>query len=154
MEERFETFTTLVSKISRYIRKIKSEEMEDFNLKSSHVSCLYYLYKKNGGMTANELSDVCEEDKASISRTLDFLEHNGYINCQVKLEKRYRTPLTLTTKGQEIGEKIAKKIDEVVSVASVGLTEADREVLYKSLGMISNNLQKICDTYGDEWYEH
>ena len=45
MIERFETFTVLITKISRSIRKIKTEEMAKFNLKSPHVSCLYYLFK-------------------------------------------------------------------------------------------------------------
>ncbi|MBQ7880983.1 MAG: hypothetical protein IJ358_04000 [Clostridia bacterium] len=52
MEQRFETFTVQIAKISRCIRKIKSEEMAEFNLKSPHVSCLYYLYRQNNKMTA------------------------------------------------------------------------------------------------------
>ena len=43
MEERFGTFTILISKISRSIKRIKSEEMAEFQLKGPHVSCLYYL---------------------------------------------------------------------------------------------------------------
>ena len=43
MEERFETFTILIARISRSIKRIKSEEMADFELKGPHVSCLYYL---------------------------------------------------------------------------------------------------------------
>lgn len=33
MEERFEAFTVLISRISRSIRRIKSEEMAEFQLK-------------------------------------------------------------------------------------------------------------------------
>ena len=44
MTERFETFTVLINRISRKIRKIKIQEMADYNLRSAHVSCLYYLY--------------------------------------------------------------------------------------------------------------
>ena len=43
MEERYKSFTVLISGISRSIRRIKTEEMAEFNLKSPHVSCLYYL---------------------------------------------------------------------------------------------------------------
>lgn len=43
MEERFETFTVLITRISRSIKRIKADEMADFELKGPHVSCLYYL---------------------------------------------------------------------------------------------------------------
>ena len=78
MDERFKTFTVLMANINRSIRKIKTEEMAEFRLKSPHVSCLYYLYKENA-LTAKELCDICEEDKANISRTIDYLETNGYL---------------------------------------------------------------------------
>ncbi|MBQ7880984.1 MAG: transcriptional regulator [Clostridia bacterium] len=92
---------------------------------------------------------MCDEDKAAISRSIDFLETNGYIECNSKTEKRYKTPLSLTNKGREVGKHIASKIDSIVDMASVGLTDENRKVFYKSLLLISNNLQKICNKYGE-----
>ena len=63
MIDRFQTFTVLVAKMNRCIRKIKTEEMAEFDLKSPHVSCLYYLYGADS-LTATELCEICEEDKA------------------------------------------------------------------------------------------
>ena len=54
MEERFETFTVLITRISRSIKRIKADEMADFELKGPHVSCLYYLSQQDG-MTAAHL---------------------------------------------------------------------------------------------------
>ena len=56
MQERFETFTILVNRISRNIRKIKNQEMAEYKLRSAHVSCLYFLYKSNG-LTSAELCE-------------------------------------------------------------------------------------------------
>lgn len=149
MENRFETFTKQIAKISRNIRKIKTGEMEEFNLKSPHVSCLYYLYIQKETLTAKELCDICDVDKASISRSIDFLESDGYITCVSKTEKRYKSPLALTEKGRKAGKIIANKIDNILNLASEGLSDADREVFYKSLVLISDNLQKFCDSYGE-----
>lgn len=149
MEQRYEAFTIQIAKMSRIIRKIKTEEMQEFNLKSPHVSCLYYLYKSGEGLTAKELCDVCDEDKAAISRSIDYLENSGYILCDSKKEKRYKSPLSLTDKGKQIGEIIANKIDRIVSSASEGLSEQNRKIMYESLSLIENNLQKICDKYGE-----
>ena len=148
MEERFQTFTVLIAKLNRYIRKIKTEEMAEFNLKSPHVSCLYYLYKTEA-LTAKELCDICEEDKANISRSIEFLEANGYLIGKPKTGKRYKSPLILTEKGKYAGEHIAQKIDSILDSVSQGLSDEQRVNMYQSLSIICDNLQKICDSYGE-----
>ena len=149
MEARFETFTALITSINRSIRRIKTEEMVGFNLKSQHVSCLYYLYKE-ASLTAKELCDMCEEDKANVSRSIEFLETNGFLVCHSPARKRYRTPLELTEKGWEVGKYISDRIDHVLQTASIGISEERRVLMYESLTQISNNLQKICDAYSEE----
>ncbi len=142
MKERFETFTVLINRISRNIRKIKNQEMSQYNLRSAHVSCLYYLFT-NKGATATDLCERCEEDKATISRALDYLESNGYLTCQTKNVKRYKSPLILTDKGNEVGQKIAEKINGVLDAISDGLTEEERVAFYRSLSIISESLDLV-----------
>lgn len=146
MQDRFKTFTVLVDKLKRNIRKIKTEEMAEFDLKSPHVSCLYYLYRSDP-LTSKELSEICEEDKASVSRSIEYLEENGYLVCAPKTRKRYKTPLELTEKGIEVARLITSRIDSILEKASEGLPEADKLIMYRSLELISNNLQCICDGY-------
>lgn len=142
MEERFETFTVLINRISRNIRRIKNQEMEEYNLKSAHISCLYYLYQSER-LTASELCERCEEDKATISRALEYLEKNGYLICETKAAKRYRSPLLLTEKGNVTAAKIAEKVDDVLMQVGEGLTEEERSIFYRSLSTISEGLDKI-----------
>ena len=148
MYDRFETFTVLILKLSRYIHKIKTEEMAEFDLKSPHVSCLYYLYKLDS-LTSTELCNICEEDKANVSRSIDFLEKNGYLVCRSKTEKRYKSPLILTEKGKETGERIVQKIDAILDAVGEGIPEKDRVIMYRSLSVICDNLQKICEIYDE-----
>lgn len=142
MQERFETFTVLINRISRNIRRIKNQEMEEYNLKSVHISCLYYLYQSER-LTASELCERCEEDKATISRALEYLEKNGYLICETKAAKRYRSPLLLTEKGNATAAKIAEKVDDVLMQVGEGLTEEERVIFYRSLSTISEGLDKI-----------
>ena len=116
--------------------------MAAYNLRSSHISCLYYLYSSKG-LTATDLCERCEEDKATISRSLGYLESNGYITCESKSAKRYKSLLTLTEKGKEVGKKIADRIDSVFKEISIGLTEEERVSLYRSLSIISGKLEAI-----------
>ena len=143
MNERFETFTVLISKINRNIRKIKNQEMANYNLRNPHISCLYYLYL-SGSLTATDLCEKCEEDKATISRSLEYLEKKGYIFCESNKTKRYKSLFSLSEKGEAAGKKIAEKIDIVLNEISEKLTEEDRIKLYKSLTIISDRLDCIC----------
>ena len=148
MYQRFKSFTVLMLSINRAIHKIKTEEVAEFNLKSQHVSCLYYLYKENS-LTAKELCDICEEDKSYVSHSIKFLESNGFIECGQDAKKRYKAELTLTEKGLDVAKRIALKIDAAFTHASDGLSESDRESLYKSLNIVNANLQKMCIKYGE-----
>ena len=149
MQERFETFTVLINRISRDIRRIKNQEMAAYHLRSAHVSCLYYIYSL-AGVTAAELCEHCEEDKATISRALDYLEANGFVLRDSDCTKRYRNPLRLTEKGQEVGKRIAEKIGAVLDTVSRTLTEDERAALYRSLSAISRSLNAIAQSSGKQ----
>ena len=142
MEDRFKSFTFLIHSIAKKILKIKTEEMMRLNLKSVHVTCLYYLYKDKE-ITAKELSVACGEDKAAISRSIDYLEKQGLVCCDSISEKRYKSKLELTAMGKEIGCFVAQKIDTMVNLASEGISEEYRGILYECLAMIDKNLENI-----------
>ena len=146
MKDRYQIFTGLITKISREIRRIKTEEMMLFGLSNTHVSCMYYLYKENA-LSAKELMDICLEDKAALSRTISHLEKNGYVECESLLKKRYNSALKLTTKGLEIAAQIAKKIDKILDFVGKGISETERQNMYNSLMVVSNNLDRYCGKY-------
>ncbi len=151
MKDRFETFTTHISKITKYIKKLKSVKSSKFNLTGPCVYYIYYLYKHPEGLTARELSLICNEDKGAISRTQDYLETNGYVICNENTKKCYNATLQLTPKGKLVGEEFVKIIDNLLVKASAGITEEERTHLYSALEKISNNLQKICDDIGENY---
>ena len=146
MTDRYEAFTKLINLINRNIRKIKNKEMAEYNLRSPHISCLYYLYKTNN-LTATELCELCEEDKATISRSLDYLEKNGYLFCKCQSKKRYNSPFELTESGLIAGKKIADKIDLVLDKINDAISDKDREILYSCLNAISESIDRAVKEY-------
>lgn len=145
MTERFETFTVLLNKISRNVKKIKNQELAEYGLRSAHVSCIYYLYAANS-LTATELCERCEEDKATISRALDVLEEKGFIVCQSQATKRYKSLWNLTEKGEKAGQKVFNAVERVLEEVSAGLSDDHRKMFYSYLRIVSDNLEKITDT--------
>lgn len=146
MVERFETFTVLLNRINRNIRKIKNQEMAKYELRSPHIYCIYYLYRTEG-LTAKDLCDRCEEDKATISRSLDYLEKNGYLVCKSDSKKRYNAPFELTERGMRAGKRIADKITSILDEISIGISDEDRAIFYRSLNIISENIDKVEKSY-------
>ncbi len=147
MEDRFETFTILINRINRNIRKLKNQEMADYGLKGIHVSCLHYLHTL-GSLTPSELCEHCEEDKAAISRAVDFLRSEGFIEAPSDEVKHYKCPLVLSTKGKEAGEIISKKINSILHEINDSLSDAERAAFYKSLFAISSRLDVIAQEAG------
>ena len=74
MYERFETFTVLIAKISRNIRKIKIQEMAEYDLRSVHVSCLYYLYISDN-ITATELVESYLSGRSRSQQPVSLCRH-------------------------------------------------------------------------------
>ncbi len=148
MEQRYDIFTGLILNISRCIQKIKNEEMSEFGYKGKQVQCLFTLYNLDGGASLTELCERCGEDKGAMSRTIKELFNLDLIFVEEKNMKKYRNPIKLTDKGESFAKIVADKISKMMNLASIGISEKDREILYKSLFCISKNLTKICENYG------
>ena len=149
--ERFEAFTTAVTKAYKCIQKIKLAETERMGLKANYVMYLYYLGKEPEGLTAKELSSLCVEDKAAVSRTLADLIEKGFVKpSETDAGRKYRTKFILTPEGYQRNKQLNQAIAMAVSKASSSLNEEDREHFYRVLFDITNNLETICDLYGQD----
>ena len=140
MEGRFESFMTVMGRIQKSIRKLKTDTMSSLDLKSSHAYCLFYLYK-NRRITLKKLSELSSEDKASVSRAVEFLKSEGYVT--VPDAGHYKTPITLTEKGIAAGEVLAKRIDSVLMRISEDVTDSERAIMYDALYKISLALEEL-----------
>ena len=141
--ERFETFSTLIAKINKNIRKIKAREMKEFELKSSHVQYIYHLHKEKS-LSLKQLSDMCIADKAAVSRVIEELQSFGYV--EQSKSGRYKLLYSLTETGEEVAKKLSSRIVTVLEAVGHGLSDDERIGFYKNLTEISENLQRIADS--------
>ena len=107
--------------------------------------------------SAAELCELCEEDKAAVSRSLLYLEQKGFLirenpsaDAPREGSKHYRSPLHLTEQGNAIAERLAQRVDHVLEAVSNGVSEEDRANLYRTLEQINRNLRELCDKYEEE----
>lgn len=144
MFSRFEQFCTAISLIHHSIQKIERVEMSKYGLKGPHAQCLLTISQYPDGITAARLCELCEKDKAAISRAVAELEEAGMLIRRDPEGKRYRSRLYLTEKGAELAGSVGRLVHTAVSQASEGYGEQDREIFIHVLNLIAGNLQAIC----------
>ncbi|MCD8037257.1 MAG: MarR family transcriptional regulator [Clostridiales bacterium] len=143
--ERFEMIVTHINSIYRSIQKIKSFEMTELGLKGTQVMCLYMLRQNKEGLTSAELSSLCTEDKAAVSRAVGELEEAGLAYFEdSEGKRRYRSKIYLTEKGKKSADIMRGMIENAVNRGGEGITDEERAIFYKALIMISNNLKNFC----------
>ena len=144
MESRYELLSGSISSMYHDIQKIERTEMAHYGLKGPHAQCLLAMKKHPEGITAARLCEVCEKDKAAVSRILAELEEAGMILRENRNGSRYRATLLLTDRGQEAAAAVVEKARLAVEVAGKGFGAEEREVFYRVLSIISGNLHKLC----------
>lgn len=144
MISRFEQFTAAVFSINRCVQKIERVEMAKFGLKGPQAQCLLAMSRCPDGITSSKLREICDKDKAAISRTVADLEQAGMVERCCNNGNRYRALLKLTPQGQDAARRVQERAQLAVDKASEGMGEEQRAVLYRTLELIAGNLQTIC----------
>lgn len=144
MISKYELFSASVSSLYRDIQRIERRETAKYGMKGPHAQCLLAMSRYPEGITATQICDICEKDKAAVSRTLAELEENGLVLRTARNGSRYRALLTLTEKGKDAARTVNEKAQIAVEQAGAGLDDAQREVFYTVLDVIAGNLHTIC----------
>ncbi|MBQ7090649.1 MAG: winged helix DNA-binding protein, partial [Clostridia bacterium] len=143
MIDRFETFSFAIAEISRCWHRIATDEMKKHGLKGPHAVFFTALYRHRDGLTAAELCTVCSKDKAEVSRAIALLEEQGLMKKEHVNQNRYRAKIKLTESGLALAEQINIAAKRAVEFGGNGLSEEERQVFYKALILISDNLKKL-----------
>ena len=143
MLDRFERFSFAISEISRCWRKLASEEMLKYGLKSPHATYLTTIYKYQQGITVPQLCEVCGKDKPAAARMLALLEEKGLVEKQSVDGSMYRGILVLTDEGKAAAEHVYKRASLAVDMAGKDLTDETRAIFYKALESIVSNLREL-----------
>ena len=144
MLSRYQLFSLSISSMYHDIQRIERTEMAKFGLKGPHAQCLLAMAGKPAGITAAQLCEICEKDKAAISRTVSELEQAGLVRRNERNGSRYRALLTLTDTGIQAAQTVSIRAQKAVERAGEGLDDTQREVFYRVLALIAGNLHAIC----------
>lgn len=141
MISRYEQFVSSVSGIYRHIQKIERMEMEKLGYRGVYAQYLAAMNRYPDGVTSVELSEICDKDKAAISRVVAEMEVKGLV---VKEGAAYRARLRLTDEGRRAAEYVNRRAETAVAAVGRDLTPERRGLVYEALNAIAENLETVC----------
>ena len=140
---RFETFSFALENLSSSWSKIATEELKPFGLKGAYVLYLIALYKHDEGLTSANLCELCNKDKADVSRGIKALESKGLVVREDVAGNGYRAKITLTEQGKKTTMALRERIKLAVERGGYGLSDEQRENFYAALEIIAANLKEM-----------
>ena len=145
MLRRFEEFCAIISSIQHHIQKIERDEMEKYGLKGPYAQYLVTMSRCPEGITAAQLCELCDKDKAAVSRALAELERRALVTREAVNDTAYRALVKLTEEGKSAARYVCDKVRSAVELAGKGLNEQDRLSFYVNLRRIADNLRTISE---------
>ncbi|MBQ6895697.1 MAG: MarR family transcriptional regulator [Oscillospiraceae bacterium] len=143
MQGRYEQFSFIVSVINRQIQKIERDEMIKFGHKGAFAQYLMIMRHHPDGITASQLSELCDKDKAAVSRVLAEMTEKGLVLRKTENDTAYRAKLVLTEEGHRIAEIVSQRGMQAVDAVGNELSNEERKNFYSTLDYIASKLQLI-----------
>ena len=152
MVGRFEVLTLALNEMTYSWNKIATEELKPYGLKGACIIYLIALYKVPQGLTAANLCEMCNRDKAEVSRAVKALEEKGFVVRKNTTVSSYRANITLTDEGRKVTCELRERIKQLVEDGGRGLSEEQRENFYDVLAKISCNLKSMANDSHNNQY--
>ena len=114
------------------------------NLRAGDANCIYYLSKNPEGLSNVQLSELSGNDKAAISRSMNFLMINGFVELSAEDDsKKYGRRYILTDKGKEAADKVNSRVEAVVNEVSKNIDKEDGRIFYDTFRTIAERLMVL-----------
>ena len=143
MQGRYEQFSYIVSVINRHIQKIERDEMIKHGHKGAFAQYLMAMRHYPDGITAAQLSEICDKDKAAVSRVVAEMMDKGLVQRICSNDTVYRAKLTLTAEGCRIAEFVSQRGTAAVEAVGNELSDEQRRLFYGTLDFIAAKLKKL-----------
>jgi len=125
----------------RYAMVYFKERMAELGLSQSHHSVLLTLYRCEG-VSQEQLSRKLNVDKATITRSIKKLTHDGFIRREQDEHDKRVYRLFLTEKSNTIKPDIEAMFREWNDIITEGLTTEEFDEAFRLMEKISSNVLK------------
>ena len=131
-----ESITYLIYRIDKALARDFSESLGHGDISTQQWRLLSSLKSRNGKSTISELSACTVMKQTIVSRLINDMQDNGFVEKAQRPDDLRITEVTLTAKGNELFE----------SILPLALRHHDRALAYlnkKEIGQVTNALKQI-----------
>lgn len=149
-DERFEEFVALITGVYRDVQKLKAARADELGLKQVHIFWVYLLMHHPEGLTASEIARLSRIDRSLVSREIDALSAQGYLQSdQASGQRRYAAKLNLTDKGRSVARRISELALDVQNGVDAGITPEELDGFYRTLRKLRSNFDALVSGKGN-----
>jgi DNA-binding MarR family transcriptional regulator len=134
-----ESLGRYITTISKHIKYYINQRANKFNLNIDQVHILKTLYD-NQGVNQEELTEIYKSDKVTISKLLDRLVEEGYIEKRRNKDDRRVKNLYVTEKGEALKGEIKEIFKDITRVLASDFSEKENFIIRKLLSRMSENI--------------
>lgn len=119
-------------------------KQNDLSIGTDQWMALVSLYERNA-QSQQELGEFSGKDKAGVTRVVDSLENQGYVERQTDKNDRRVNRIHITAKGRAFTEKLIAFAEQALGDAYDGLSADELEQCKNTLRRINENLLAKLD---------
>ncbi|WP_415966981.1 MarR family winged helix-turn-helix transcriptional regulator [Faecalitalea cylindroides] len=129
--------------IQSQLEKAMNEQLKEFDLTKSQLDILRFLkYVKKDRVNQKDIEEFFHISNPTVTGLLNRMEQKGYVvRIHSPDDKRIRY-IQITDKVEDIDKKIKKHIDYSEGVIAKDLSQEERNLLFKLLAKVKDNLIK------------
>ena len=140
---RFEQFSYVISGINRHIQKIERDEMIKYGYKGAFAQYLVAIRRFPEGLTSAKLCEICDKDKAAVSRVLNEMQEKGLILRENTGDNRYNALIKLTDEGFRAVAYVDERAEAAIEAIGNEMSDEKRAEFYATLNFIASKLQTL-----------
>jgi len=123
------------------LRLYRAFKEKGYNITPDQWGILNTLWKKDG-RTQREISKNISKDTSSVTRMLDLLEKENFVERRLNEDDRRSFRVFLTPKGKKVKNQLISIVNEAHEISLNGLNEKKRKMLVDMLSTICERKSK------------
>lgn len=139
-----DVFHLLTGRTPQNMNRFLSHRLKESNisLTKEQWSVMAVLWKTDG-CTQQLLADATYRDRAGITRLVDNLEKEGFVERRPDANDRRSNLISLTPKGRSIEKEVVEILDDAVGAITKDIEDKDLAVLREILTHINKNILEL-----------
>jgi len=137
-------FNLLAGRVPLLLNRFISQQFKKagIELTREQWSVLAVLWKKDG-CSQQVIADETSRDKPGVTRLIDNLVKEGYVERRNDPNDRRLNLIYLTKKGKNIEQSVLESVNETIEIATKGLTEEEILFIRDCFQTIYDNIKSV-----------